>query len=373
MKTYTYEPTKNPDIFRVVDREGNWKRYWIKSKNVFLDGITTVLERGYAKGMFFEEWLLRITPQERDAILKSTGERGDKVHRAVDTVLTYKPDPTEARFEGMNEEEFNEARKTSVINRETGIWNRATKDYEKLENDEWDCLLAWSRFWEAHAPVLVVSEHPTYSIEHGYAGTLDVIIVTTKACDVKKCRAVCEKLVGKFGVWDWKTSSGIRPSYSAQVETHANAENIGEYLPPNAKIDYTAICRVGTNHKTTGGYEIAAWTTEEERKDAFGRFLAAKKIFDFESTPFDPEKDIEDVPDEIKISVNAMDQEKLAEAKAAAGTVEAAETEALKCASDEADARAALETETDPEKFHELSEAIKAAEKRRTQAHDAVM
>src|SRR5690349_8950510 len=83
MKTYELEPTKHPDVFRVVDRDGNWENYYVKSKNVYLPGVTTILNRGYAKGAFFEQWLSQHTAEERDQILKSAGEKGDKVHRVI--------------------------------------------------------------------------------------------------------------------------------------------------------------------------------------------------------------------------------------------------------------------------------------------------
>lgn len=305
MKTFTLEPTKHLDLFRVVDRDGNWEHYWLKSKNLFLRGVTTVLERGYAKGAFFEEWLAKITPTERDAILKATGERGDKVHRAIDSMLTFGGDPLAADLV-----------QTSKLDRSIGIYNRETKDYEKIENDEWDMLLSFARFWQAHAPIVLVSEASLYDTEHGYAGTTDAILILTKACDVKTCR--CKDLIGKIGVWDWKTSSGIRPSYSAQGAAYAHAENIGEYLPPRAAVDYIAILRLGTNHKTTGGYELKSFSGDE-MQNGFLRFIAAKMIADFDYTSFNPDADIADIPDELELTVQRFDMEKArADAKPAA-------------------------------------------------------
>lgn len=182
MKTYTLEATKNPDLFRVMDRDGNWQHYYLKSKDIYLRGATTVLEQGYAKGAFFEDWLLKMTREERDQILKSAGERGDKVHRFIDTALTV-----------SGVEEFG-----TKFQKEVGIFNRATKDYDKPSNDEWDAILSFAQFWAKHEPVLYVSEAPLYNTKIGYAGTADAIIQITKACTVRYCK--CEELVGKIGL-----------------------------------------------------------------------------------------------------------------------------------------------------------------------------
>lgn len=293
MKTYELKPTKHSDVFRVVDRDGEWQHYFIKSKNLYPVGVTTILNRGYAKGAFFEQWLSQHTAEERDQILHSAGERGDKVHRAIDTILSCDYPPGSKPF---------------VLDREIGIYNRDKKDYEPLENEEWDAMLAFASFWEAHEPIVLASEATVYNTNYGYAGTADALLILTKACAVKTCK--CEPLIGKIGLWDWKTSSGIRASYSAQIAAYAFSENLPEYLPAgHVTPEYTAILRIGTSHKTTGGYEMKAFTFLETQ-DNFHRFLAAKNIADFEFKPFDPETDIQEIPDAIEFTVRKFDFEK---------------------------------------------------------------
>lgn len=296
-----------------MDREGNWKRYvlvkqWTaafmeKLENddnppsptfadiveaVYLDGVTTILDGGYTKGAFFANWLSQHTMDEREKILQAAGEKGDKVHRTIDLLLTS----DDEKKEGV------------MLKRETQIYNKETKQEEPIENDEWDCLLAFASFWNAHEPIVLVSELPLYNTMFQYAGTADAIIILTKACEVKTCK--CNEFVGKIGLFDWKTSSGIRASYSAQVGAYSLAENIGEVLPPGQAIAYTAVLRVGTQHKTTGGYEIKIFD-QDALLDAWQRFLGAKRIFDYEKTPFDPAKDILDIPDELLIHVPKFD------------------------------------------------------------------
>ena len=283
MKSHTLKETKHPDVFRVVDRDGNWENYFIKSKNAYLPGVTTILKRGYAKGAFFEQWLANHTAEEQKQILDAASEKGDKVHRAIDIILTSPG--------------------TFKLDHETGIYNRETKDYEPLSNEEWDALLAFASFWNAHEPVVIASEATLYSTAYSYAGTADAILILTKKCEVKACK--CEELVGQVGIFDWKTSSGIRASYSAQVAAYAYAGNLPEYLPKGAGIDYTAILRIGTNHKTTGGYELKSFL-REDTSAAFDRFIAAKRIADFEHKPFNPDEDITEIPDQIELTVKKL-------------------------------------------------------------------
>jgi len=306
MKTFTLKDTKNPFLKRIVDREDNWKHYLLDHPKLgkhVLRGVTTILKEGYLKGEGFNNFLANHTAAEREEIMRSTGERGDKVHRAIDWILSS-------------------AGSIKTLDRNVGIYSKEKKDYEKIENDEWDALLAWSRFWIAHEPILIAGEEPLYSIAFGYAGTTDAILILQKECGNRYCN--CKGLSGKIGVWDWKTSAGIYPDHSAQVAAYANAENIVEFVPPHGTIDYIAILRLGTKHTTTGGYYVKAFERfvfaenefpnelSENRRVQFKnsldmawyRFLSAQKLADFEYKPFDIEKDIEEIPDVIEVRVN---------------------------------------------------------------------
>lgn len=298
-----------------MDRDGNWRRYvlvkeWTEDYDarvtaaqpgeepkptfadlktaLYLDGVTTILNDGYTKGAFFANWLSQHTMEEREKILSAAGEKGDKVHRTIDILIS-----------GGDEDG-----KGTTFTRETQVVNRETKQEEPLENDEWDCLLSFESFWGAHEPIVLTSELTLYSTMFEYAGTADAIIILTKACEVKTCK--CKELVGKIGLFDWKTSSGIRASYGAQVAAYSVSENIGEYLPPGQAVAYAAILRLGTAHKTTGGYELKV-IDQDALLDAWQRFLGAKRIFDYEKTPFDPAKDVLDIPDEFVIHAPKFD------------------------------------------------------------------
>lgn len=276
MKNFTHEPTKHKDLFRNVDREGNWSEYFHKPTNTYLRSVTSILDEGYAKGFGMTQWLLSKTKEEADKILRTTGDRGDSVHQFIDNMLTHSK------------------KGNSTFSRDYGVQDKESGLMKKLDNDAWDCVLAFSNFWNAHDPKLIISEYPVFDLKLGYAGTFDAILILGKACEVKTCP--CKDLVGKIGVFDWKTSSGIWPSYEAQLASYAKAESIKKILKTK-KVEYTANLRLGTNHKI--GYEFKPYTDIDS---GFERFLAAKKIADVGYKPF-TETDIVEIPDEVEIIV----------------------------------------------------------------------
>ena len=283
MKTFELRETKHPDLLRVVDWNENWEFYKHAPSGKYLNSVTSILDKGYARPEL-EEWLSDHTVGERDDILNRAKDKGTKIHNAIDLLLTM-------------------GGQRNVLLRDTHIFSKQTKKEEPITNEEWNALLSFQSFWDAHAPVLYISEAAVFNLSLNYAGTIDALLSITKSCNVKSCN--CKDLVGKIGLWDWKTSSGIRASYSAQCGAYVNSDNILEYLPKKKKIDYIGILRVGTKHKTTGGYELQTF----DPKESFERFKAAKQIADFTLEPFN-EGRIVDVPEEITLSVDVYTPKK---------------------------------------------------------------
>lgn len=286
MKSLTFVKTKHKDLFRVVDRDGNWRHYFHKPTKTYLRGITTILGEGYPKGDGFVEYLVHATPEERDRVLSMAGDRGDMVHRWIEEALSLHP---------------KKKKYTEKHYRDEALYNRLTKKRRMLTNSEWDCLVSFASFWKAHDPILLSCESSVFNLEVRYAGTLDAVLILTKECGAKTCR--CGDILWKAGVWDWKSAGKIYTSYSAQTAALAESDNVHEFLPKGAQIEYTAILRIGTAHKETGGYEMKARIGRHVIAADFERFLAAKLLSDFEYPAFDGTKEIEDIPDVLEISV----------------------------------------------------------------------
>jgi hypothetical protein len=274
---YKFEKTKNKNLFRVVDETGSWKNYFWKPTKQYLRAVSNILDEGYATGNGLKQFFLNHTKQEADEILKNAGDRGDKCHKMISYLLNNK----------------------GVANRGTEVWNEESQSTEMLTNDEWRVVLTWVEWWKAHSPVMVAEEFPVYALNLGYAGTTDFIGILTTECGKKTCP--CHDLKGKVGIFDWKTSSGIRDSYGAQIASYANAENI-------KKFDYTAIVRIGTKH--TCGYEFEVYD-KIGTLNHFNEFLAAQTISMASHTPFDPTKEIYEIPLTINITIKQNENAKL--------------------------------------------------------------
>lgn len=312
MKTYSLEVTKHPKLFRVVDREGNWRTYAFVKKlkdsfdpksekpitfddieeAAYLRGVTTILGEGYPKDKYFQEYLSRTTQEEQKEKLEKAGEKGSKVHNYIDMALS---------MEGENGG-------PAVLTRELEVYNRNLKSEETLSDNEWDTVLAWREFWLMHSPILLHSEVPFYNLKEGYAGTGDVICILTRECEEKTC--ACKGRTGKIGLLDWKTGAAIYPYYFAQVASYAKAENVKDYLPKGKKIDYAAVVRISP--KLACGYKMEAC---KDMKEDYQLFLNAKRFASKGSKAFDPAKDIEEVPDSFQLAVQRYDFEKKPKAK----------------------------------------------------------
>lgn len=270
MKTYTYEPTKDPDLFRVVDRKGDWKHYYHKPSDRHLRAVNYILTEGYAKPGLLE-WAKKATAEEIERRMKTAGDKGSHVHRFIEKI-----------FEG------------EIITRESKVWDDDRKEEVKITTEEHDNLLAFESFLIKHEPILMDYEIPSYNLKVGYAGTIDFIGKLTKACDVKICP--CNAVIGKTGLIDWKNSSGIRDENGAQVAAYTAGQNL------KPKIQYTAILRLGTAHKTTGGYEFEIYDRKETTQH-FKEFLSAITQHNAHYKPFDPKKEIYEIKDEIKYNI----------------------------------------------------------------------
>ena len=271
MKTFELKPTGNSELFRVVDREGDWRFYFHKPSGKYLRAVNAILDEGYAKGTRFYQYLKNISAEEADKKLKAAGDRGDAVHQAINKLLD-----------------------SGKADRTIKILGEDNKSERSLTNDEWDYLLSFGEFWNRHNAKLISKEQAVYSVGYGYAGTYDVICVLQKNCEVKTCK--CDAFIGKTGLLDWKSSGGIYNSYGAQVAAYANAHGV--------KCDYTGIVRLGTNHKTTGGYEFQPYN-QLETSAHFEEFKAAITIANSEHEPFS-EAEIKDIPDIIKLNENVV-------------------------------------------------------------------
>lgn len=268
-KTYEEKPTANKDLFRMVDREGNWIHYYHKPSKRYLRAVSYILDHGYPIGYGLREYLKKTPKEESERVLKETGERGDRIHQAIGTAIEM------AGF---------------ALTREQIVVLDENNREVALANSEWDALLSFEQFWNRHEAEASHSEFSVFNLKEGYAGTLDGRLRLNKNCGVKTCQ--CDLFIGKVGGYDWKSGGGIYDRHRAQVAAYFKTDN----APP---VDYTAVLRVGTNHKTTGGYQVEFYNGKKTSQH-YREFLAAKLIHDGSYKPFE-ETEIVEIPGKVKL------------------------------------------------------------------------
>lgn len=233
--------------------------YEVKGKK--LPSVTWILE-SYPKGIAFYKWIAEKGWSEAQVIKEAAGGRGSKVHNAIQDLLKGKEIVFEDKY-----------------------WNDSNKQIESLTLEEWECLLAFQKFWEMYKPSLIAYERVCYSEKYNYAGTSDAIVV----------------LDGKITLLDWKTSSKIWPTYGMQVAAYASAELFkGDY-----QIQQTGVLRLGTNHKV--GFEFKLFDGIETKKN-FQNFLAVKNVWAVENG--DKQPSLTEIPESIKIKVLKLKKKK---------------------------------------------------------------
>lgn len=273
MKNLSLKQTRNPDLFCLVDENGNWKYYYCKSLNQYFASLSLFRELGLAKGPQFGEWLKSHSAEEIDRILESTGERGSAVHDFIAQTLHTKG--------GVN--------RHTLILAEDGINQR------ELTLEEWRIVLDWATFWKDHRPELIDFEWTDINKKEGYVFTLDFVGILTKKCENKYCS--CEKVIGKKIILDWKTSSAIYYEHALQVAGEAVIYK---------DVKATGVVRIGTRHKA--GYELQCWRKRETNhnyKLLQAGILIAKNAWSKSPNqkhyvPFDPDKMLREIPEKLE-------------------------------------------------------------------------
>jgi len=290
MKTFDLRPTSDPNLFRVVDRNGDWEHYWHQPADRYLRGVTAILHRAWGKPELFK-WAKHQLPGIVEQKLHYGGEKGDAVHQFIAKVLNG-----------------HDCSRTTKVISEDRINER------ELKNDEWDCILSFARFWNAHAPKLIAHELAVANLRYGYAGSLDLILRLMRACGLKagQWRCPCAQFIGKLLLLDWKSGGGIYDDMGAQIAAYANAD-LREILHGH-KLGGTGIIRLGTKRKTTGGWEPEFYSVPETRTH-FAEFKAAIRIDNASYQPFDPES-IFDIPESVSLTVEREELEPRSEVAA---------------------------------------------------------
>src|SRR5436190_23015203 len=104
----------------------------------------------YPKGIGFWKWLAEKGWDEAEAIKSAAGDKGSKIHMAIDDILAGKEVRIDSKY-----------------------LNRSTEQLEELTLEECDALLAFKRWKDEVKPEAICWEKTVFSDRYNYAGTVD--------------------------------------------------------------------------------------------------------------------------------------------------------------------------------------------------------
>ena len=219
------------------------KRVYQRAEGVFYPSVTTILQY-MPKAKFFESWIKDVG-HNADIIIKRAGEEGTQTHNAIEDLLAGK------EINWMDE--FGNARYNEVV---------------------WGMILKFKTFWELAKPKLISSEEFTFSDEHKYAGTADLVV----------------ELDGETWLLDIKTSNSLHKSYDLQLAAYVKSleENKG------IKITRTGILWLKSSRrsesKKKGEYFGKGWELKpiDDIETNFELFKLIQRLYSLDNPTVEP-------------------------------------------------------------------------------------
>lgn len=136
------------------------------------------------KDVGFYKWLASKGWDEAEAIKAEAGDKGSKVHNAIERML----DGVEVKMEDK-------------------FYSKLSDADEELTAEEYTALYAFKEWFDKEKPEILMKESTVVSKKYNFAGTVDCVA----------------KLGGDIYILDWKTSQNIWPSMEAQLSSYKQA------------------------------------------------------------------------------------------------------------------------------------------------------
>lgn len=234
--------TKSDGIVQITTLDERWYQKGDK----YVPSVTWVAGH-YPKGVAFYKWLANKGWDEAEAIKSSAGDKGSKVHRAIEELMSGATLKMDAKYSDGNGQE------------------------SELSVEEWECIMSFADWFKETKPKILQLEQVVFNDQMNYAGTVDMV------CEIN----------GKKFIVDIKTSQSIWPEYELQVSAYKHAMT---------GIEGLAILQVG--------YRLnkRKWKFNEV-EDKFDLFQSAYKIWLNENENVSPKQ--REYPVELALNLNA--------------------------------------------------------------------
>lgn len=216
---------------------------------LFVPSVTWICDH-YPKGVAFYKWLASKGWDEAESIKNAAGEKGSRVHKAIQDLIEGKEIAIDAQYPSISDEEPRE-----------------------LSFEEYDAVISFARWYQEKKPELLSCEFNVWG--DGYAGTVDLL-----------CR-----IEDQIYIVDFKTSAYIWPSHELQISAYKHAL---ELETPGLADIKLAILQVG--------YKLNKRRFKfTEVEDQYAEFLAAKVIWAKEQKGVEPHQ--KDYPMSVRLDL----------------------------------------------------------------------
>ena len=189
---------------------------------------------------------------ESQAIKSAAGDKGSKVHNAIEDLLSGKELKMEDKY-----------------------LNPSTREPEELTVEEWEAIMSFQSWWETTKPELISKEFVVFSDKNNYAGTVDLLC----------------KIDGRVWLIDFKTGQSIWPEYELQVSAYKHAI---EESRKDEFVEEIGILQIGYR-RNKNMYKLT------QIEDKFDLFLSAQSIWANECKDIEPKQ--KDFPLTLKLSL----------------------------------------------------------------------
>jgi hypothetical protein len=235
------------------------ERWYIKKKSKsksesFVPSVTWICSF-YPKGTAFYKWLANHGWDESEALKNEAGDKGSKVHYAIESLIAGDEVKMDQKF-----------------------INPSTEQPEELGLQEYECLMSFAKWFDDVKPEILLNEQTGFKDDH-FAGTIDLI------CKIKN-----KKGIDELWIVDFKTGQYIWPSAELQLSAYKNLPVKGVDLS-KARL---AILQVGYK-RNKNGYKFT------EVEDKFDLFRSTYAIWQNETKGQAPFQ--KDYPDSLVINV----------------------------------------------------------------------
>lgn len=255
MRKEVVEIDKEKGIYRITTTDERWYTLEQRDPKIglpsfkFIPSVTWITNY-YPKGVAFFKWLANKGWDEAEALKVEAGDKGSKIHKAIENLILGLPVKMEDKY-----------------------WNNSKEVDEELTPDEYRAIYSFKQWHDAVKPEFLLSETTVISEQYNFAGTVD---------------AVC-KIGDQAYIIDFKSSQYIWPSMELQLSAYKQALKEAGRKTTDVKL---AVLQLGYK-RNKHNYKFT------EIPDQFDLFLSARSIWEKETKGQSPTQ-IE-LPLELKI------------------------------------------------------------------------